>query len=102
MGVESPEPARTPTGAVFLSYASQDAEPARKIATPCAQLESKSGSTRASFAAGMPGIARFASRSTIAPSSYRSSPPTLTLVMRATSAASGGWRSNALVTCPSA
>jgi hypothetical protein len=54
MGVESPEPARTPTGAVFLSYASQDAEPARKIATPCAQLESKSGSTRASFGAGMP------------------------------------------------
>src|SRR5215471_2224475 len=31
MGAESAEPARTPTGAVFLSYASQDAEAARKI-----------------------------------------------------------------------
>jgi TolB-like protein/tetratricopeptide (TPR) repeat protein len=31
MGDESPEPASTLTGAVFLSYASQDAEPARKI-----------------------------------------------------------------------
>src|SRR5215472_4126725 len=28
---ESPKPASAPTGAVFLSYASQDAEPARKI-----------------------------------------------------------------------
>ena len=31
MGGESPKPASTPTGAVFLSYASQDAEAARKI-----------------------------------------------------------------------
>jgi len=31
MGDESPKPARTPTGAVFLSYASQDAEAAQKI-----------------------------------------------------------------------
>jgi len=31
MGEGSPKPASTPTGAVFLSYASQDAEPARKI-----------------------------------------------------------------------
>jgi TolB-like protein/Tfp pilus assembly protein PilF len=31
MGEESPKPASTPTGAVFLSYASQDAEAARKI-----------------------------------------------------------------------
>src|SRR5215469_9816733 len=31
MGAESPEPASTPTGAVFLSYASQDAEAAEKI-----------------------------------------------------------------------
>jgi Tol biopolymer transport system component len=31
MGEESPKPASTPTGAVFLSYASQDADPARRI-----------------------------------------------------------------------
>jgi TolB-like protein len=31
MGEESPRPASAPTGAVFLSYASQDAEPARRI-----------------------------------------------------------------------
>jgi TolB-like protein/Flp pilus assembly protein TadD len=31
MGEESPKPASAPTGAVFLSYASQDGEPARKI-----------------------------------------------------------------------
>jgi hypothetical protein len=31
MGAESAEPASTPTGPVFLSYASQDAEAARKI-----------------------------------------------------------------------
>jgi TolB-like protein/Flp pilus assembly protein TadD len=31
MGDESSKPASTPTGAVFLSYASQDAEPARQI-----------------------------------------------------------------------
>jgi TolB-like protein len=31
MGEESPKPANAQTGAVFLSYASQDAEPARKI-----------------------------------------------------------------------
>jgi hypothetical protein len=31
MGAESAEPASTPTGAVFLSYASQDAEAAQKI-----------------------------------------------------------------------
>src|SRR5215472_7759011 len=31
MGAESAEPASTPTGAVFLSYASQDAEAARRI-----------------------------------------------------------------------
>jgi len=37
MGAESAEPASTPTGAVFLSYASQDAEPAQRI---CAALRS--------------------------------------------------------------
>ena len=31
MGSESPKPASTPTGPVFLSYASQDAEAARRI-----------------------------------------------------------------------
>ena len=31
MGDESPKPASTPTGAVFLSYASQDAEAAQRI-----------------------------------------------------------------------
>src|SRR5215469_581094 len=31
MGAESPEPASTPTGAVFLSYASEDAEAAERI-----------------------------------------------------------------------
>jgi len=31
MGEGSPRPASTPTGAVFLSYASQDAEAAHKI-----------------------------------------------------------------------
>src|SRR5215471_10864677 len=31
MGAESAEPASTPSGAVFLSYASQDAEAAQKI-----------------------------------------------------------------------
>ena len=31
MGEQSPRPASTPTGAVFLSYASQDAEAARKV-----------------------------------------------------------------------
>jgi TolB-like protein len=31
MGEESPKPASTPTGAVFLSYASQDAEAAQRI-----------------------------------------------------------------------
>ena len=31
MGEESPKPASTPTGAVFLSYASQDAEAAKRI-----------------------------------------------------------------------
>src|ERR1700739_2580732 len=31
MGAESLKPASTPTGAVFLSYASQDAEAAKKI-----------------------------------------------------------------------
>jgi TolB-like protein/Tfp pilus assembly protein PilF len=31
MGEEPPKPAGAPTGAVFLSYASQDADPARKI-----------------------------------------------------------------------
>jgi TIR domain len=31
MGEESPKPASAPTGAVFLSYASQDADAARKI-----------------------------------------------------------------------
>ena len=35
MGAESAEPASTPTGAVFLSYASQDAEAAKRI---CAAL----------------------------------------------------------------
>jgi hypothetical protein len=33
MGAESAEPASTSTGAVFLSYASQDAEAARRICT---------------------------------------------------------------------
>lgn len=33
MGGESPKPASTPTGAVFLSYASEDAEAAERIAT---------------------------------------------------------------------
>jgi TolB-like protein/Tfp pilus assembly protein PilF len=33
MGEESPKPARTPTGAVFLSYASEDTEAAERIAT---------------------------------------------------------------------
>jgi TolB-like protein/Tfp pilus assembly protein PilF len=37
MGAESAEPASTPTGAVFLSYASQDAEAAQRI---CAALRS--------------------------------------------------------------
>jgi TolB-like protein len=37
MGEESPKPARTPTGAVFLSYASQDAEAAQRV---CAALRS--------------------------------------------------------------
>ena len=37
MGAESAEPASTPTGAVFLSYASQDAKPAQRI---CAALRS--------------------------------------------------------------
>lgn len=37
MGEESPKPASTPTGAVFLSYASQDAEAAQRI---CAVLRS--------------------------------------------------------------
>jgi hypothetical protein len=37
MGEESPKPANTPTGAVFLSYASQDAEAAQRI---CAALRS--------------------------------------------------------------
>src|SRR5579864_9178381 len=36
MGEESPKPASTPTGAVFLSYASQDAEAAQRI---CAALQ---------------------------------------------------------------
>jgi len=31
MGEESPKPASAPTGAVFLSYASQDAEAAQRI-----------------------------------------------------------------------
>ena len=37
MGEELPKPASTPTGAVFLSYASQDAEAAQRI---CAALRS--------------------------------------------------------------
>jgi len=37
MGAESGEPVSTPTGAVFLSYASQDAEAAQRI---CAALRS--------------------------------------------------------------
>src|SRR6202451_2324781 len=37
MGDESSKPASTPTGAVFLSYASQDAEAAQRI---CAALRS--------------------------------------------------------------
>lgn len=37
MGAESAQPASTPTGAVFLSYASQDAEAAQRI---CAALRS--------------------------------------------------------------
>jgi hypothetical protein len=37
MGEESPKPARTPTRAVFLSYASQDTEAAQRI---CAALRS--------------------------------------------------------------
>src|ERR1700676_5619809 len=37
MGEESPKPASTPTGAVFLSYASQDAAAAQRI---CAALRS--------------------------------------------------------------
>jgi hypothetical protein len=37
MGVESPKLAKTPTGAVFISYASQDAEEAQRI---CAALRS--------------------------------------------------------------
>jgi hypothetical protein len=37
MGAESAEPASTPTRAVFLSYASQDAEAAQRI---CAALRS--------------------------------------------------------------
>jgi len=37
MGGESPKPASTPTGAVFLSYASQDAEAAKRI---CESLRS--------------------------------------------------------------
>jgi hypothetical protein len=37
MGEELPNPASTPTGAVFLSYASQDAQAAQRI---CAALRS--------------------------------------------------------------
>jgi hypothetical protein len=37
MGEESPKPVSTPTGAVFLSYASQDAEAAQRI---CVALRS--------------------------------------------------------------
>jgi len=33
MGEESPKPASAPTGAVFLSYASQDADAATRICT---------------------------------------------------------------------
>jgi hypothetical protein len=55
MGAESAEPASTSTGAVFLSYASQDAEAAQRICTARAQRASKYGSTKLSCAAGMPG-----------------------------------------------
>ena len=43
MGVESLEPARTPTGAVFLSYASEDAEAAQRICATRAGQASKFG-----------------------------------------------------------
>jgi len=41
MGEQSPKPASTPTGAVFLSYASEDAEAAQRICATRAGQASK-------------------------------------------------------------
>ena len=59
---ESPTPtqASTPAGAVFLSYASQDGEAAKRICEALAPRASKSGSIRASYAGVMPGMSRSA------------------------------------------
>ena len=71
MGEESPKPASTPTGAVFLSYASQDAEAAQRICAALRLAGVEVWFDQSELRGGTPGTARFANRSTIAFSSYR-------------------------------
>ena len=93
---ESRTQASTPAGAVFLSYASQDAEAAKRICEALRAAGMRSGSTRASFGAETPGTSRSASRSRPARLSSQSSPRTLTCGLRGISGSSGSWRSIAL------
>ena len=73
-------PVTEPSHAVFLSYASQDAEAAQRI---CEALRAAGievlVSIRASCGAGTRGIRRSGTRSTTARSSFRSSPHTRTI-----------------------
>ncbi len=78
-----------PSHAVFLSYASQDAEAAQRICEALRAAASRFGSIRASCGAGTPGTSRSASKSRPAPCSSRSSRTTRTIASRGISASSG-------------
>lgn len=90
---ESPTQASTSAGAVFLSYASEDAGPPSGSQQPCAQRELRSGSTARNCAAETSGIAGSENRFTSVGCSCPLSRPTRKLGSRATSGASGSSRS---------
>ena len=75
IGAESAKDASTLTGAVFLSYASQDAEAARRICEALRAAAIEVWFDLSELRGGMHGIARSAIRSVIARLSCPLSPP---------------------------
>jgi hypothetical protein len=78
--------------AVFLSYASEDAPQLRRSAQPCGPRASRCGSTRANCEAATRGTRPYASRSSRARCSSRSSRATPMRAPRGISGSSGSWR----------
>lgn len=87
-------------GAVFLSYASQDAKAASASAKPCVRRALRYGSTRANWSAGTPGIKAYASRSASAPSSSQFYRPQHRHGGGPISGWNGSWRTSARILPP--